>query len=271
VNVDLHTHTTASDGSLSPAQLVDAACAAGVQLLSITDHDTMDAYSQLGPQSSLQIVPGVEFSSRWQRLGVHVVGLNLEPECARVREAVRAQGDARAARAEAIAHALRELEIPDLLEAARACAGGGVPGRPHFATVLVQHGKVRDTKHAFKRYLGAGKPGDVLVAWKELECVVGWIREAGGIAVLAHPGKYGLTRAKLRRLCAAFCDAGGQAMEVISGAQDPALTSWLGEMSTRRGLLASVGSDFHRPDQSWGRLGNCPPLPEGCRPVWEAF
>jgi len=273
VNVDFHCHTTASDGLLPPAEVVARAVRAGVELLAITDHDTLAAFDTVsaGRHADLTLVPGVEFSTTWHDTGIHVVGLNTAPESAAMREAVAAQGAAREARAERIGQRLVALGLPDLLPAARAEAGDAVVGRPHFARALVAAGLVTSEAQAFRRYLGAGRPGDVRDSWAPLERVVGWIRDAGGVAVLAHPGHYRLSRTRRQRLIAAFKAAGGEAVEVISGHQDVSLTAQLARDVTAHGLEASVGSDFHGPGPGVMELGGAGPLPRGCTPVWERF
>jgi hypothetical protein len=269
MSIDLHTHTTASDGRLTPQELVGAAHAAGVQLLSITDHDVVDAYAGLIPPHGLRLVPGVEFSTWHRRHGIHVVGLNVALDSAAMHTALSTQRDARNERAARIAARLHKLGFADALAGAARHAGGALLGRPHFAAWLVAIGACRDAEQAFKKYLGRG--GGPIDTWPALDTVIGWIRAAGGDAVLAHPAKYGLTRQRLDRLAGAFAAAGGQALEVVSGTQTPDLTRDLAALAVRHGLAASVGSDFHQPGQPWAQLGRVAALPAGCAPVWERW
>jgi len=268
---DLHTHTTASDGELSPEQLITRAKAAGVTLLSITDHDTISAYKSLQAYNDkdMQLVYGIELSSFWRKTGIHVVGLNIDPDCAALQTAIEIQQNARHVRAETIAHKLAKLGFTDTLEGAINIANGSALGRPHFARFLVESGQVKTISIAFKKFLGQGKPGDVRENWPALETVTGWISEAGGTAILAHPAKYKLSNLRLQELIKDFCTAGGHGLEVISGKQDEGLTSRLGKLALQHGLLASCGSDFHQSGQSWAELGSVAALPTGCIPVWE--
>ena len=271
--VDLHTHTDASDGALKPCDLLRQAGDAGIALLSITDHDTVAAYRDLKQPSYVtpHLVPGIEFSTEWNGIGVHVLGLNIDPDSDAIRAGAASQQVARRERAERIGEKLERIGIPDALAGALAIAGPSVIGRPHFARFLVDTAIVRDTAQAFKKYLGAGKVGDVKQCWASLTQVIDWIRDGGGIAVLAHPGKYRLTPTKRLRLIENFRHLGGQGMEVISGRQDPLLTQTLAAAATTFNLLAACGSDFHRPDQRWAQLGMPLDLPAQCRPVWDAW
>lgn len=273
--VDLHCHSTASDGILSPAQLVSRAKSRGVTLLALTDHDTVAGVAEAretGDQLGVSVLPGIEFSSRWGRRQVHIIGLDVDPASTVLRDAIALRDRLRDERAALIAARLEKRGFPGALEGARSLAGG-VLGRPHFARWLVAEGYVEDVPQAFKRYLGAGKVGDVTVDWPQLADTIAEIRAAGGVAVLAHPLKYGLTRTQLRRLLSEFQGAGGGAVELLCGRQNPVQTRELRQLLdslVRDGgepLHCSLGSDFHQPDQPWRELG-CVRLPEGVEPVW---
>ncbi|MEZ5529844.1 MAG: PHP domain-containing protein [Porticoccaceae bacterium] len=268
---DLHSHTTCSDGSLTPTQLVQQAAAAGVDLLAITDHDTTAAFRQLdlAVEQPLQIIPAIEFSTTWRKIGVHIVGLNIRPDSDAMAAGTHFQHQARQQRAEQIDEKLHHIGLPNTLAGAAALAGNDNIGRPHFAQHLVNIGAANNIRQAFKKYLGAGKPGDVKQLWATLPTVIQWIRDAGGIPVLAHPDKYNLTRTKLLALVDDFIADGGQAMEVVSGKQLPQLTRDLGSICQQKNLFASCGSDFHQPGQPWAELGRFPLLPDGCQPVWD--
>ena len=244
----------------------------GVSALALTDHDTVEGVSRARAAAAnigLTLIPGIEFSSQWGKGGVHIVGLGIDIESPALQAAIRGQQEARESRAEAIAERLEQLGIPGALAGARRESGGGQLGRPHFAQFLVTQGKVKDVGAAFKKYLGAGKPADVKFQWPGMEQVIDWIHEAGGLAVLAHPKKYPLTRTKMCALISDFADLGGDALEVVSGQQPSGVADDLARIAEREGLAASCGSDFHRPDAPWQELGNFGPLPERCRPVWE--
>lgn len=268
---DLHTHTTASDGSLVPAELLERAVERGLEAIAITDHDTMAGYVDLAVPAGLRLIPGIELSTCWHRTGVHVLGLNVDPASAALAAAVESQGQARWERAERIAEKLRPMCGEDPMPMVSELSGNDCVGRPHFARYLVAAGIVPDEGTAFQRYLGAGKIGDVRQQWASMEQVIDWIRGAGGIAVLAHPSKYGFTASRLRRLVADFQSLGGQGLEVISGQQNADVTRFLGRLCKETSMLASNGSDFHRPDVPWSELGAFPALPRSVRPVWEAF
>lgn len=271
MRADLHSHTTASDGKLSPLGLLERARAAEIEMLAITDHDTIAAYAELPPVTDLKLIPGVEFSTLWQRVGIHVVGLNIDLLSPAIDHAIAFQQRARDARATRIAARLAKRGIPDALAGAAHFAGGGSIGRPHFAHYLVSIGAAATVEFAFRKYLDASRAGNLLEGWASLPDIVGWIRAAGGTPVIAHPGKYHLTHARLEQLTSEFHAAGGLAIEVVSGQQKPELTRDLAALANRHGLAASVGSDFHQPGQVWAQLGVMPALPDSCQPVWQLW
>jgi len=269
---DLHSHTLHSDGVLAPGDLLSRAVEKGVDVLAITDHDNTEAYAHgQGLPSSVQLVPGIELSTQWQSVGIHVLGLNTDPHCGSMREAARFQGDLRLKRARRIAENLARKGIEDTFEGAMKLSHGRYIGRPHFARHLVDTGRVDSMHTAFKKYLGDGKAGDVKKQWAEMPQVIEWIRAAGGVAVLAHPLKYKLTRTRLKRLLDAFIAAGGEGMEVVSGQQTAQHTRDMAQLCEQKSLLASCGSDFHAPDTPWAELGRFSPLPAGLVPVWDRF
>ena len=241
-------------------------------MLAITDHDTVAAYRDLPVQAAGPVlIPGIEFSTCWAAVNVHVLGLNIQPEHPAIGEGVALQSAARQQRARQIGENLGRQGIAGAFGGARRLADGDFIGRPHFARHLVATGVVDDIETAFKKYLGAGKAGDVRQHWAEMPDIIEWIRAAGGIAVLAHPLKYKLTRTRLKRLLDAFSAAGGEAMEVVSGQQSAFQTRDLGQLCAERKLLASCGSDFHQPGLRWSELGRFEALPRGVTPVWEHF
>jgi hypothetical protein len=272
--IDLHCHSTASDGALSPSALLERASERGVSHLALTDHDTIAGLAEAGRaarQLGIVLVPGVELSCLWKSRTIHVVGLDFDPGDTGFLGALARQNENRWARARMIADRLDRLGVDGLLDKATAAAGGDVPGRPHFAEVLVGEGVVGNAAQAFKRYLGSGKAGDVKAYWPELPEVVRWINEAGGIAVLAHPRKYQLTATKLRELTADFRRAGGQAIEVSTSGQSSGDLGFLAELCRKEQLLASQGSDFHFPGAPWCELGRIMKMPDGLEPVWHSF
>ena len=272
--IDLHCHSTASDGALSPEAVVERAVDHGVTHLALTDHDTLaglSAAGQAASRSGLKLVPGTELSCLWRSHTIHVVGLDFDPTSGPFQAAMDRQNENRWKRARAITDRLSKTGVEDLLNKAVSAADGDVPGRPHFAKVLVKEGVVKDINQAFKRHLGQGKPGDVKAFWPPLEEIVEWIVAAGGIAVLAHPRKYKLTATKLRELTADFKRAGGRAIEVSTSGQSSGDLGFLAELCRREGLLASQGSDFHFPGAPWCELGRIAKMPDGLDPVWHHF
>lgn len=270
---DLHSHTTASDGELDPLALVARARANGVDCLSITDHDTVDAYDSIAAEqiAEMTIVRGIEFSAQWNGRSIHIVGLNINLAASELPSILAAQRRVRLERAATIARRLKQKGIDGALEGARQWARNDNVGRPHFAKFLVAAGKVRDEQQAFKRFLGKGKVGDVQQMWPAIGTVTEWIRDAGGTPVLAHPAHYKMTNTKLDTLVDEFRHCGGQAIEVVSGRQTAEMTRKLAELSVTKGLLASTGSDFHRPGLQWSDIGKQPMLPEHLKPVWDAW
>ncbi|MEM9300752.1 MAG: PHP domain-containing protein [Pseudomonadota bacterium] len=269
MRADLHVHTTASDGTLSPAAIVARAVEHGVELLSITDHDTLAAYDALQVPSGLTMITGVELSARWDRMTVHIVGLGVDRASPAMVQAQKTLLAARAERAARIAEKLAPLGLDDPLAAAQRHACGAAVGRPHFASALVEAGIVTDAGEAFRRYLGAGKRGDVGHFWPEQATVIEWILAAGGVAVLAHPLHYRMTMSRLKRLLRDFVAQGGSAIEVLSGRQNADEIRRTTLLARQFGLAASCGSDFHRPHRYGPELGCTGPLPAGLIPVWE--
>ena len=273
--IDFHTHTTASDGALTPREMLQRASESGVGLLAITDHDTVAGYRSALTLASdfptVQLVPGVEFSCRWSGTTIHVVGLGMDCDHPAMLEGVAVLGAARLERARKIARRLEQRGFPGALEGAQAEAGDSQLGRPHFSAWMVAQGHVPDHNTAFDKYLGQGKPGDVKAFWPELAQAVAWITDAGGVAVLAHPLKYNYTRMKLRRLAHDFAEAGGGAIEVLSGRQTPDQVAKLQRLAEEFDLEISAGSDFHRDGPYHPDLGVELRAFRGKAAVWNRF
>ncbi|MDX5433062.1 MAG: PHP domain-containing protein [Halomonas sp.] len=272
LGIDLHMHSTASDGALAPAEVASLCAARGVRLMALTDHDTMAGVNEAGEAAArlgVCLLPAAELSTRWQGVGIHVVALLPQGASGTLEEGLKAQARAREARAEVIAERMEKLGLDDALAKAREQAGSHRPlGRPDFARALVAAGLVPDMATAFRKHLGSGKAGDVKAHWPALAEVVGWVVEAGGVAVLAHPLRHGLTRRKRGQLLDDFAAAGGQAAELVSGFQNADVTRDLARQLDERGLYASLGSDFHFPG---GHLapGSMSPVPRtAVPPVW---
>ena len=276
VLIDFHTHTTASDGALAPADLVDRALAREIDLLAVTDHDTVAGYCAAAEyysagQGSLRLVSGVELSCRWSGATVHVVGLGVDVDEPGLRSGLESMDRARLERGAKIDQRLARQGFHGALQGAQRHAGDSQLGRPHFAAWLVEQGHVADHSKAFDRYLGQGKIGDVKAFWPERAEVTHWITQAGGAAVLAHRLKYRFTRMKLRRLVNDFAAAGGQAIEVISARQTPDQFKSLCSLARDFNLEVSVGSDFHRDGPYSPQLGVELPRLEGLHGVWSRF
>ena len=276
VLIDFHTHTSASDGALAPAELVNRAVAGNIELLAVTDHDTVAGYLSAAEylrsrQGPLRLVSGVELSCRWSGATVHVVGLGVDTSAPALQEGLARLDRARLERAGEIASRLARKGFAGGLEGALRHAGDSQLGRPHFAAWLVEQGHVADHNQAFDRYLGQGRIGDVKAFWPELAEVTRWITASDGVAVLAHPLKYRFTRMKLRRLVKDFGAAGGEALEVISARQSPDQIRSLCTLARDFALEVSVGSDFHRDGPYSPQLGVELPRLEGLRGVWERF
>jgi 3',5'-nucleoside bisphosphate phosphatase len=274
MNFDLHTHTTASDGLLNPSELISAAKLAGIETLALTDHDTVAGYltwSQKNIETEINVVPGIEFSTTWNGVGIHILGLNIDPLNEAITNGIIRQLKAREERALKIIENLNKAGLDVVYDELILSAGTHTPGRPHIANYLVQKHLIKDQRTAFKKYLGAGKIGDVKNLWSELSEIIDWIRGSNGTAVLAHPNKYNLTYKKLSLLTDDFVSLGGQGLEVISGKQHPETTRKLAMLCTELNILASRGSDFHEPGQPWAELGNIEAIPIQCKPVWDSW
>jgi 3',5'-nucleoside bisphosphate phosphatase len=269
---DLHCHSTASDGVLSPAQVVRRAAANGVSVLALTDHDELAGVAgaaEAARATGIRLVPGVEISITWGDISIHIVGLGVDPENETLATNLDVVRSSRGRRAERIAAEFDGLGIEGSLEGAYAYAENPqVIGRTHFARFLVARGIAADVASVFKRYLARGKPGYVPHQWAALADAVAWIRASGGRAVVAHPGRYQLPRAELRRFLGEFKAAGGEGIEVVTGSHSPEQYSEFARLAREFEFLASRGSDFHGPKESLADLGRLPPLPGDLKPVW---
>lgn len=271
---DLHTHSWFSDGSLAPTELVARAAAAGVHVLALTDHDVTAGLPEAqtaAVEHGLTLVPGVEISVTWGAQTVHVVGLGIDTASQSLQQGLARLREFRDWRAVEIGQRLAKAGIAGASDGARRHARQGLVSRTHFACFLVEAGHAPDVRSVFRKFLVRGKPGHVPGQWATLADAIGWIREAGGVAVLAHPARYRLTATRLRRLLGEFRDCGGDALEVVSGSHSRDDSFRFAELARRYGLRASAGSDYHGPENRYLDLGPLPPLPDGCTPVWEQW
>ncbi|ELY3466725.1 PHP domain-containing protein [Cronobacter universalis] len=272
---DLHSHTTASDGLLTPEQLVHRAVEMGIHTLAITDHDTTTGLPAARQEIeraglALRLIDGVEISTLWENHEIHIVGLGIDITHPEMVAFLNGQAQRRMQRAEMIAERLEKARIPGALEGARRLADGGVVTRGHFARFLIEDGRATNMANVFKHYLARGKTGYVPPQWCTIEQAIDVIHHSGGQAVIAHPGRYQLSAKWLKRLLNQFAAAGGDAMEVAQCQQAPNERNQLASYAGQFGLLASQGSDFHQPCP-WIELGRRLRLPEGLTPVWHRW
>jgi len=270
---DLHSHSTASDGTLSPTELVERAVSAGVDVLALTDHDTLDGLAEAGraaAAANIRLLSGVENSVVWKNMTIHVLGLNVDAQNQALQDGLRGLLAFRDHRAGEIARKLEKAGIPGALAGADTYRRGRILSRTHFAHFLHEQGYAASVRDVFKRYLVKGKPGYVRGEWAPMSEALGWILGAGGMPVIAHPARYGLTRTKMAGLIGEFREAGGLGLEVVSGSHSRDETLHMAALSREHRLFASVGSDYHGPEKPWVNLGRLRPLPDGCTPIWEA-
>ncbi|HCO7573578.1 5'-3' exoribonuclease [Escherichia fergusonii] len=272
---DLHSHTTASDGCLTPEALVHRAVEMRVGTLAITDHDTTAAIAPAREEISrsglaLNLIPGVEISTVWENHEIHIVGLNINIAHSAMSEFLAQQTERRNQRAQLIAERLEKAQIPGALEGAQRLAQGGAVTRGHFARFLVECGKASSIADVFKKYLARGKTGYVPPQWCTIEQAIDVIHHSGGKAVLAHPGRYNLSAKWLKRLVAHFAEHHGDAMEVAQCQQSPNERTQLATLARQHHLWASQGSDFHQPCP-WIELGRKLWLPAGVEGVWQLW
>lgn len=271
MNVDLHCHSNVSDGALPPAEVAQRAARNGVEVWALTDHDQLAglaAARAAARAAGMRFIEGVEISVTWRGSTIHVVGLRIDPANATLAGGLARVRGGRIERARLMAQELKEAGIEGAFEGAlRHAENPSMVSRTHFARYLAQIGAVGEMKEAFRNYLVPGRPGYVPHQWAALADAVGWIRGAGGQAVLAHPGRYGLSAAAMDALLAEFRAAGGEAIEVVTGSHSPEQFRHFGAIALQQGFAASRGSDFHGPEEG-AEFGTLPPLEPALRPVW---
>lgn len=269
--IDLHSHSTVSDGTLPPAELVAHAAERGVRMLALTDHDDLAGLEEAAAAAAAHgmcFVNGVEISVTWHRRTLHVVGLKVSPHHAPLVDGLREIREGRHVRAKGMAAGLGAVGISGSLEGAYRHAHRGIISRSHFARYLVEMGHAKDVGAVFKKFLVKGKPGYFEHHWATLEDAVGWIVGSGGIAVLAHPGRYDLGKTNMLTLLHEFRELGGTAIEVVTGSHTPEMVPHFAKLAHQFDLMASTGSDYHGPGQTYLDMGRLPALPHHCVPVW---
>lgn len=273
LNADLHCHSVVSDGTLTPEAVAARARANGVQLWALTDHDEIGGQHRAAAAAhalGMDYLTGTEISVTFINTTVHIVGLGFDPDDAQLTRGLAATRGGRDGRAREIASQLARAGIHGAYEGALCYAGNpGLISRTHFARYLVDTGVCRDMGTVFRKYLTEGKPGYVPHYWAELRDAVRWIRDAGGMAVIAHPARYRFTANEEYALFSEFRQHGGQGVEVVTGSHTSAEYRIYADMAQEFGLAASRGSDFHSPEESHTDLGTLPALPEQLTPVWE--
>jgi hypothetical protein len=274
-NFDLHNHSRFSDGLLSPTQLIELAARTGVDAIALTDHDTTDGHEEAARaarEAGIEFVPGVEISVSWGDTTLHVVGLRVDPAARVLVDGLNSIREGRLGRAQRIGQALEKLGFPGTYEAALALAENkDMLSRTHFARHLVEAGRAKSIQTAFDKYLATGKPAYVPHRWASLEDAVAWIRGAGGIAVLAHPGRYNLKPMMRHEMLSHFGRLGGTAIEVVTGSHRPEEYSLWQREALENGFLASRGADYHGPGESPVEPGRLPALHASLTPVWSKW
>ena len=272
LNIDLHCHSNVSDGVLPPAEVVARAAANGVHALALTDHDDVAgiaAAQAAADTAGLVLIPGVEISVTWGGQTVHIVGLRVDPTHPELAAGLHSIRLGRIERAQRMSADLAKSGIVGAYEGAYDYAANKqMVGRTHFARWLVAQGPAPDMRSAFRRFLTRGNPGYVEHQWTTLENAVGWIRASGGMAVVAHPGRYAFNARELHLLLDAFRALGGEGIEVITGSHHPSEYGKFADLARAFGLKASRGADFHAPGEGID-IGRLPALPHYCEPVWQ--
>lgn len=269
---DFHSHTKASDGDLTPEELIERAIEKGINVLAITDHDTCDGLLQarrylIENERPIELINGVEISTLWENIEIHIVGLNFSSSHPAMVQLLQKQSERRLERGIEMGRRLQKAGIEEAWENAQNLSGGGQVTRAHFAQYIVKIGKEKTINNVFKRYLSKGKIGYVPATWCSIQESIDAIHAAGGVAVLAHPAKYQLSNKWLKRLVAYFKQCGGDAMEVSHCQQPPNEKQYLAELAGNTDLRTSMGADFHRPC-SWIELGRNLWLPNDEQAVW---
>ena len=273
LHCDLHSHSTISDGTLTPTEMVLRAHEKGVEVYALTDHDATEGLkeaAQVAEKIGVHFVPGIELSVTWSHQTIHIVGLGINPDDEVLNNGLKELREFRRGRGEEIARKLEKAGLEKPLEGAKSFANGEILSRTHFARYLVEQGRAKDIRQVFKRFLVKGKPGYVAGKWASLEDALAWIHGAGGIAVIAHPARYKFSATRLRQLIAEFKQHGGLGFEAISGSHSPDEEMRMAQLANQFELFISKGSDFHSPENIYRELGAMQDIPAGCKPLWHS-
>ncbi len=280
LDYDLHCHSTISDGTLTPAEVVQRAEGRGVKVLALTDHDNVGGLAEARAAAmacGMSFVDGVEISVSWRTHTLHIVGLNIDSLYPPLVQGLQRVRSGRGERAQKMADELAKVGVGGTLQGAyRYAANPEIIGRTHFARYLVEAGHCKDVKSVFNRYLAKGKPGYVPHQWATMQDALDWICGSGGVAVLAHPGRYmcgrnSMGKKTMHELLSEFVECGGQAVEVVTGSHTPEQYAEFARYAEEFNLMCSCGSDFHSPNESYRDMGRLPDFPLGCRPVWDSW
>jgi 3',5'-nucleoside bisphosphate phosphatase len=272
--IDLHAHSTASDGEFTPAKLVEKAAENGIETLALTDHDTVAGLGEAHSAAVLNdinLINGIELSTQWNNKTIHIVGLNIDANNEKILNTTNQLKQLRKERAIKIGEKLKKANINNAYESASTLAGNGTVTRQHFAQFLVNDGYAKNHTDVFKRFLVKSKPGYVSVEWPSIDETIDNINNAGGVAVIAHPLRYKMTATKLRKLITEFKEIGGKAIEVVTGNNNQNEIITVTNYAKRYDIAASLGSDFHNDKTPWAQLGKLSEIPQGLTPVWELW
>jgi len=271
MKVDLHNHSYYSDGVFSPSEVVRFADDAGCDLFALTDHDTTDGLDEaqnMADKLSVELVSGVEISSFWRNMTIHIIGLDIDINNDILQVGLVHNQQLRKERAEKIALGLWRAGIKDALEKTQAFSKTDMLTRTHFAQMLIGEGYCKDMKSVFRRYLTGKKPGGVRVEWKNIDEVVGWIHAAGGQAVLAHPFRYRMTNTKIKNMFLNFKEVFGDGVEVVTATSTDEEISLSNHWAEEYELLSSCGSDYHGWPNQRIQIGSLRDLPNLDNAIW---
>ena len=274
MKADLHNHSYYSDGVLSPKSVVEIASESGCDLFALTDHDTTQGLleaEKIANKLSLNFIKGVEISSSWSNMGIHIVGLDIDDNSAVLQNGLQHNQSLRIERAEKIAMQLARVGISNAMEKTKALCKKDMLTRTHFAQMLIKEGYCKDMKSVFRRFLVGRKPGGVKVEWRDFKEVIHWIHSARGLAVLAHPLRYSMTNTKIKKMLYEFKEAGGDAVELVTAnitkEQIALVSKWITDLN----LMASCGSDFHGWANQRNKIGNLVDMPKANIKIWSRF
>jgi predicted metal-dependent phosphoesterase TrpH len=271
MKVDLHCHSYYSDGVHSPSEVIELANQVKCDLFSLTDHDTTVGVLEAQERAddlSLNFIPGVEISAFWQNMTIHILGIGVNVDNDILQKGLRRNQELRKERAEKIAHGLRRTGIKDVLEKTRALSKTNMITRTHFAQMLIQEGYCKDMKSVFRRFLTGNKPGAVRVEWSGFEEVISWIHASGGLSVIAHPFRYRMTQAKIKRMFGEFKEAYGDGVEVITAMSSEQEINLCSNWAKEINLLISSGSDYHGWPNQRINIGSLKEIPNSDNLIW---